>query len=124
MNVELNETVIVDQSLPTDIIEALQTRKLCRGGEYMTAKQALAQHMNNIAGLYDNLKESESAVAKEFDLLRKGQAYFEQGYRLRATGRQMRGLPFEVPEQALAWRLTTAGWVAMSEQVCVQFVAK
>lgn len=117
-------TTIEDKTLPENIIEALWTRELCKANSEMTDSQVTAQHIDMLVSFIDDTAERRKAINAERALLKAGNEYFAQGYRLKESDRQMRGLSFEVPAEALAWRLVSAGYIATSEAERLQYIVK
>lgn len=122
--VDLNETVVAYPDIPADIIEALHARALCQGGAYMTAQEAMQQHLDMLADGYYTKAERQAAIAAEKKLIERGSEYFEQGYRLEVTDRAPFGVPITIPTEALAWRLVSAGYVGTGEMRRIQYVTR
>lgn len=121
-SVELNEIVVESQNAfdgaeyaPEDILRGLSVREQCLGNIYMSGKQATEQHMAMA-------QSAGMDVTEEERLLAVGNAAFALGYRLHRTDRHTRGLSVSIPSEALAWRLVTAGYIATTEQVRIEYV--
>lgn len=90
----------------------------------MSAKQATEQHLDLIADGCYTKAQRQAAVANEKRLLALGNQYFEQGYRLKKSPRQVRGTVYRVPSEAIVHDLQGAGHIAMAEAFRVVYVIK
>lgn len=69
--------------------------------------------------------EKRAAIrAETLQLLSEARDYQAQGYRLRYGHRFVRGLHYDVPAQAIVYRLVPAGHISTSEAVRVMFLVK
>lgn len=67
--------------------------------------------------------DKEAAEAMKGYVMR-GHELFEQGYRLHESHRKVRGLGFDVPDDAIAWAVVSAGYIATTEAQRLQWVTK
>lgn len=58
------------------------------------------------------------------ELMDAAYRYFAEGYRLQEGPRHQFGISHDVPDNALAWRLVPAGYIATSEAWRLQYVVK
>lgn len=122
------------------MVEALYIRELCKGNQWITGNDALAQHIGmtrsiaansiNILGMSDaDIRQASKTAANEAEAAERSKlAYaeklFAQGYRFRHSGRQIAGLSFDVPPDAIEWRIVSAGYLAMNEARRLEYVVK
>jgi len=115
----------IGDSYPDDLIEALETREAGLAGPLMTANQAWDQHLDQEVEAATSLGHVPGTViARENRLRAAGNIYFEQGYRLHRTARQVRGLGFTIPDDAIEYRLESAGHIATTEAVRLVYVTR
>lgn len=98
-----------------EILELLWTRECCKGNSYghVSKKDATNHHMSMVED-----------PARERELLAQGNQLFEQGYRIHHTSRQLRGLVFTIPNNAIQHRIVSAGYLASQEMQRLQYVTK
>lgn len=108
---------------PTRMIDALNTREICKGGPYLSPTRAIEQHLMLTAGMYDSPEDRRAAVDHEKYLLELGNELHGMGYRLRKTERNTHG-HHAVPDGAIIWRIVPAGYIAGSEALRLQYVIK
>ncbi len=105
---------------PNDLLDALLARDMGKPGYGMSSDEAF----NELIDYGLSLGESREWAAQQRNLREKGKAYFAQGYRLVKTYRQMRGLSFAVPEEAIDYRVESAGYIATTEAERLVYVVK
>lgn len=121
-----------------EILRALGLRHVCLGSGTISQEAATEQHMGFVyddsisydmdVDDYGNMTETQdmsgakAAVQKERELLAEGNRYFEMGYRLRRTYRQMNGISIDVPDEAIAWVNVSAGHIATAEAHRIEYL--
>lgn len=127
------ETVITTHDAPADLIDALKAREMGLANIYSTADEAWNDHLGMLfeacvdyeqPGNIRNTDNAKKMIAREKELRAKGIEYHNQGYRLHRSSRQIRGLSFGVPENAIDWRIESAGHIATTEASRLIFVTK
>lgn len=68
----------------------------------------------------DAEKRADEAVEAEKALYETGKRYYEAGYRLKYGERQQFGIAHDIPDEALAWRLVPADFIAGTEAYRLQ----
>ena len=108
------------------ILEALLVRELCEpdlDSEYQTIEpdqtQQLRYYMSVIAS-----EGGDEAVADATAQLKEGSEYYNMGYRIKKTGRRDQNLSIEVPRNALAWKLQSAGYEHLAQQHQIVYIIK
>jgi len=100
---------------PAELFEALYARYCSRTDP---------DHLSAIFAINDGEDEhgkpmkdfARAAVQNEKRLIETGNKYFEQGYRLHSTDRQIIGIGgFTIPDRAADWKVLPAGHIATTE---------
>lgn len=98
-------------------LRALKERKEYRdglGGPYGSLWETPEEYANYVASHYYG-SEAVEKYHHTLTLLSAGDDLHSQGYRLHQTPRQIRGLGFTIPDDAVEWDTWPAGYLATSE---------
>lgn len=111
-------------SKTTEILDALLTRN-----DMIGPQQRAEEHLDMVYEFYVSyhgdkydVAAGRQAVAEEKERFRKGQEYFDQGYRLHSNPRQIRGLVHTYPADAVEWGVLPSGYIATTEATRLWYV--
>lgn len=108
-----------------ELVAALDAREQAKANIYNTETEQTEIYLDMVAGAaYEGEKESDVAEAKR--LIKLGKELFEQGYRIKSSEKRQLGClhSYLLPDEAIAWCVAFAGYIAAHEQERYVYVIK